>query len=65
MDVKNIIEQKKLKGFSDDEDIAETEQLRIKVYDNFEDYIKQKVMKDIAIDEDEYSIFNVIDIVSF
>lgn len=52
----------KVTNFSDPEDVAETQQLKIKVYDNYEDYLKQKVMKEIAIDEDEYAIFDVLEI---
>lgn len=52
----------KVINFSDPEDIAETDQLKIKVYSNYEDYLKQKVMKDIADNEDEYAIFDVLNI---
>jgi hypothetical protein len=52
----------KVTNFSDTEDVAETNQLKIKVYNNYEDYLKQKVMKDIADNEDEYAIFDVLGI---
>lgn len=47
----------KVTNYSDDEDVAYSDVLTIKLYDNYEDYLVQKVKKDIAVDEDEYSIF--------
>lgn len=51
----------KVTNYSDSEDIAETDELTIIVHDNYEDFLKQKVMKDMSVDDEEGNIFNVLD----
>lgn len=50
----------KVTNYSDSEDVAETDELTIIVHDNYEDFLKQKVMKDMSVDDEEGSIFNVL-----
>jgi len=52
----------KVTNYSDEEDVAYSSALIIDVHENNEEFIKQKVMKDIAINEDEYSVFDVLEI---
>ena len=51
----------KVTNYSDSEDVAETDELTIIVHDNYEDFLKQKVMKDMSVDDEEGNIFNVLD----
>lgn len=50
-----------LTSYSDEEDIATTT-LTLTVHDNYADFIQQKVMKEIAKDDDDHSIYDVISI---
>ena len=52
----------KVTNYSDSEDVVETEELTIIVHDDYEDFLKQKVMKDITTDSDEGSVFDVLSI---
>lgn len=48
-------------SYSDEEDIATTS-LNLTVHDNYADFIRQKVMKEVAKDDDDHSIYDVISI---
>lgn len=47
-------------NYSDEEDVITTEKLRIKVYDNYEEFVNQKVLKELAKEDDESSVFDVL-----
>lgn len=52
----------KVTNYSDSEDIAYSDKLIITVHDNYEDFLKQKVAKDIDLnsDDEDGSIFDVL-----
>lgn len=50
-----------LTSYSDEEDIATTT-LTLTIHDNYADFIQQKVMKEVAKDDDDHSIYDVISI---
>lgn len=52
----------KVTNYSDSEDIAYSDKLTITVHDNYEDFLKQKVAKDIDLnsDDEDGSIFDVL-----
>ena len=50
-----------LTNYSDEEDIATTT-LTLTVHDNYADFAQQKVMKEIASDDEDHSIYDVIGI---
>lgn len=52
----------KLTNYRDENDIAYTNALIIRVYEDYEMYVKQKIMKDITINEDEYAMYDVLEI---
>lgn len=54
----------KVTNYSDSEDIAYSDKLTITVHDNYEDFLKQKVAKDIDLnsDDEDGSIFDVLSI---
>lgn len=52
----------KITNNSDKEDIAYTSNIRVKVYDDYQSFIEQKIMKNIATDDKEGSIFDVLSI---
>lgn len=50
----------KVTSYSDEEDVAYSEYLTLEVNDNYEDQMTQKVLKAIADDDEEISIFDVL-----
>lgn len=53
----------KVTNYSDEEDVAITDYLTIKIHDNYEDYIRQKLLKELQKEDDgEGSIFEVLEI---
>ena len=52
----------KITNNSDKEDVAYTSNIRVKVYDDYQSFIEQKIMKNIATDDKEGSIFDVLSI---
>ena len=53
----------KVTNYSNEEDVAISEEMRIKVYDNFEAFLDQKIKKKLSLDsEEEGSIFDVLSI---
>lgn len=51
-----------LTNYSDEEDIATTTTLTLTVHDNYPDFVEQKVLKNIANDDEDHSIYDVIKI---
>lgn len=51
----------KITNYTDDEDIVITEPIQILVYNNYEEFVRQKILKNLPEDE-EGSIFNVLQI---
>lgn len=47
-------------NYSDKKDIVVTEPITIMVYDNYKDFIEQKVLKQLASTDDEASVFDVL-----
>ena len=53
----------KVTNYSDEEDVVESEVITIDIYDNYEEFVRQKIMKSIANDNDEEgSVFDVLSI---
>lgn len=52
----------KLTAYSDANDVATTDVLTLKIHDNYGDFLQQKVMKDMALNDEEGSIFDVLSI---
>ena len=53
----------KVTNYSNEEDVAISEEMRIKVYDDFEAFLDQKIKKKLSLDsEEEGSIFDVLSI---
>lgn len=53
----------KVTNYSDENDVAVSNTISIKVYDNYQDFIEQKIKKKIAGDNDEDgSVYNVLSI---
>lgn len=50
----------KLTAYSDANDIAITDTLTLTIHDNYGDFLHQKVMKDMALNDEEGSIFDVL-----
>ena len=55
----------KLTAYSDANDIAITDTLTLTIHDNYGDFLKQKVMKDMALNDKEGSVFDVLNIEEF
>lgn len=51
-----------LTNYSDEEDIATTTTLTLTVHDNYPDFVEQKVLKNIANNDEDHSIYDVIKI---
>lgn len=51
-----------LTNYSDEEDVATTDVLTLTVHDNYADFVEQKVLKNIANDDEDHSIYDVIKI---
>ena len=49
-------------NYSDKDDVVKTNQMSITVYDRMEEFTKQRVLKQIAEDDDDGSIFDVLSI---
>lgn len=52
----------KLTAYSDANDIAITDTLTLTIHDNYGDFLKQKVMKDMALNDKDGSVFDVLNI---
>lgn len=53
----------KVTNYSDEEDIVESEVITISINDNYEEFVRQKLMKSIAEDDDEEgSVFDILSI---
>lgn len=52
----------KVTNYSNEEDIAYSETVTVKVYGDYEEFLEQKVMKSIIGDDDESSVFDVLSI---
>lgn len=52
----------KVTNYSDKEDFVITDRMTITAHDNYGDYCKQVAMKEVALSDEEGSIFNVLDI---
>lgn len=52
----------KVTNYSDKEDISYSDYITVKVYNNYQDFVEQKVMKNIAQDDKESSLFDVLSI---
>lgn len=52
----------KVTNYSDEEDVAYSDYITIKVYNNYQDFIEQKVIKQITTDDDDNSVFDVLSI---
>lgn len=53
----------KVTNYSDEEDIVYSEIITVDVYDNYQDFVEQKIMKNIATNSDEEdSVFDVLSI---
>ena len=51
----------KVTNYSDEEDVATSEMIRVKVHNNYADFVDQKIKKNIATnDDDEGSIYDVL-----
>lgn len=50
----------KLTAYSNANDIAITDTLTLTIHDNYGDFLQQKVMKDMALNDEEGSIFDVL-----
>ena len=51
-------------NYSDENDVAQSEYITIKVYDNYQDFVQQKILKNIAqsSEDDENTVFDVLNI---
>lgn len=52
----------KVTNYSDEEDIAYSEYLTLEVNDNYGEWMTQKVLKNLSLDDEEDSIFDVLNI---
>lgn len=52
----------KVTNYSDEEDVAYSSTISVKVHDNYQDFIEQKVKKAFSEDDEDGSIFNVLKI---
>ena len=52
----------KLTAYSDSNDIAISDTLTLTINDNYGDFLKQKVMKDMSLNDEEGSLFDVLSI---
>lgn len=52
----------KVVNYSDEEDVAYSDYITVKVYDNYQDFVEQKVMKNMTQDDEEGSLFDVLSI---
>ena len=52
----------KITNYSDEEDVATSSSIRIKVDMNFDTFLEQKIKKQLALDDEEGSIFDVLSI---
>lgn len=52
----------KITNYSDEEDVAYSDVITIKVYDSYEAFLNQKIKKKISSGDDDGSIFSVLDI---
>ena len=52
----------KLIAYSDANDVATTNTLTLTVHDNYADFLQQKVMKEMALNDEEGSVFEVLSI---
>lgn len=52
----------KVTNYSDEEDIAYSDYLTIKVYDLYSDFLEQKIRKNIAKDDEDGSVYDVLSI---
>lgn len=50
----------KVTNYSDEEDVAYSEYLTLEVNDNYDEWMEQKVLKNISSNDDEDSIFDVL-----
>lgn len=51
-------------NYSDEEDVVETGYMNIDVYDNYHDFVEQKILKTISQDDEEGTVFDVLSIKS-
>lgn len=54
----------KVTNYSDENDISFSDMITIKVYDNYESFVNQKIKKTIVSDDEDGSIFDVLSIVN-
>lgn len=47
-------------NYSDEEDVAKSNYLDVKVYDNYEEFTRQKVLKTLASEDEDGSVFDVL-----
>lgn len=52
----------KITNYSDEEDIAYSPEIKVKVYDLYQTFLEQKIKKKISSNDDDGSIFNVLEI---
>lgn len=52
-------------NYSDEEDVAKSDYLDIKVYDNYEVFTRQKVLKTLSSEDEDGSVFDVLAIDDF
>lgn len=55
----------KITAYSDANDVAITDTLTLTIHDNYGEFLQQKVMKEMALNDKEGSVFNVLDIEDF
>lgn len=52
----------KVTNYSDKEDVTYSDLITVKVYDNYEEFVNQKIKKAITNDDEDGSVFNVMSI---
>ena len=50
----------KVTNYSDEEDIAYSDYITVKVHGNYQEFVEQKVMKQISQDDEDNSVFDVL-----
>lgn len=50
----------KITNYSDEEDVVTTEKITVMVYDKFKEFTEQKILKQLATEDDEGSVFDVL-----
>ena len=50
----------KITNYSDEEDVVTTDKMTIMVYDQYQSFVEQKVLKQLATEDDESSVFDVL-----